>query len=72
MATHAELIAARDALKEARYSGSLRVRHGEKEVEYKSDTQMASALAAIEADLANLSRVTGSRTFTPRTNKGLS
>jgi hypothetical protein len=48
-----ELIQMRDALKEARFSGvrSVRDQNGEL-IEYKSDSEMAAALKALEAELS--------------------
>ena len=40
------------ALKEARYSGHARVRHGDRDITFKSDAEMASAIQAAEAELA--------------------
>lgn len=56
MATLAELTAYRDKLKRARYSGTRRVRdqNGE-EIEFKSDSEMAKALAALEAEISSAS-----------------
>ena len=51
-----ELTAQRDALKQARYEGILTVRAGEKWVTYKTDKEMAAALAALERDIANLQK----------------
>lgn len=64
----AELQAQRAALVAARSSGTLRTtfRSGgtERTVEYKSDTEMAAAIAAIDRDIAALSG-TRPRTFLP-------
>lgn len=58
MADLATLQAELEALKSARRSGDKRVRyqgpHGEREVEYKSDKEMAAAIAATEAEIAAL------------------
>lgn len=47
-----QLHAQRDALRAARYQGVLTVRAGDKWVTYKSDREMAAALAALERDIA--------------------
>lgn len=49
-----ELRSQRDSLRAARYQGVLLVRAGDKWVTYKSDREMASALAALERDIAAL------------------
>lgn len=46
----------RDELKRARLAGLSAVAFGEDRVEYKSDREMAAALAAIETDIAILER----------------
>lgn len=66
-----ELRAARDELQSARFDGVRTVRFGEDNVEYKSDSEMATALAAIEAEIAKLERGARPRTFYPSTSKGL-
>ena len=74
MATAIELQAMRASLVEARASGALRLtfRSGgtERTIEYKSDLEMARALAAIDQELAALS---GKRvhTFLATFNSGL-
>ena len=40
------------ALKQARYSGHSRVRHGDRDITFKSDAEMESAIRAGEAELA--------------------
>lgn len=69
--TLAELLEKRDVLKAARFEGVSTVRFGNDEVTYKSDAQMVAALAAIEAEIASLSRGARPRTFYPQTRKGL-
>ena len=69
--TLAELISARDKLRSARLSGVRTTRFGDDEVTYKSDAEMAVALASIEADIAALTRGNAPRTFYPQTSKGL-
>ncbi|SIT10420.1 hypothetical protein SAMN05421759_11621 [Roseivivax lentus] len=69
--TLAQLTAARDALMTARASGARRYRdqNGE-EVEYRSDTEMARALAALDAEISAVTRRPPS-TILFRTSKGL-
>ncbi|CBS88989.1 phage head-tail joining protein [Azospirillum lipoferum] len=52
MAALADLISWRDALQAARYSGARRVVYGGKETEFKSDAEMAAALAALDRQIA--------------------
>lgn len=66
-----ELLIALDELKAARAAGVSAVGFGEDRIEYKSDREMATAIASIEADIARLTRGNRSRTFYPRTSKGL-
>ena len=67
----AELLKFRDRLRDARYSGVRRVRdqNGE-EIEYKSDSEMAKALAALEAEINSATRPKSS-ILTFRTSKGV-
>ena len=69
--TAQELTAARDALLKARAGGVRRVRdqNGE-EVEYRSDAEMARALAALDSEIAALSGKPPA-SFHFRTSKGL-
>lgn len=69
--TLAQLTTARDALLTARASGVRRVRdqNGE-EVEYRSDSEMARALAALDAEISAATRRPPS-TILFRTSKGL-
>lgn len=55
MATAAQLRDWRERLQDARYSGTRAVQdsNGER-IEYKSDAEMARALAAIDSEIANL------------------
>lgn len=52
MATLADLQAWKAALEAARYSGNRRVKVGATEIEYKSDAEMASALAELDRQIA--------------------
>jgi len=58
MATLADLIGWRDALKEARYSGFRRVEYAGRVQEFKSDGEMQSALAALDREIGSASRQT--------------
>lgn len=66
-----ELITRRDELRRARYQGITTVQFGEDTLTYKSDAQMASALTALEAEIASLTRGPRPRTIYPQTSKGL-
>ena len=66
-----QLRAQRDALRAARYTGALTVRAGDKWVTYKSDREMASALAALEREIAALEGRTKTRRLLPYGEKGL-
>lgn len=67
-----QLTKARDALIEARAEGVRRFRdqNGE-EIEYKSDAQMAAALAALDRQIAQAMGRATPHTITFRTSKGL-
>lgn len=66
-----ELTACRDRLRRARFKGVMTVRIDSEEVTYKSDMQMAAALASIETEIAKLTRGPRPRTTHPKTTKGL-
>lgn len=51
MADLAQLIAWRDALQSARFRGTKVVETADKKVEYKSDSEMAAALADLERQI---------------------
>lgn len=69
MATLQELAARRDALAASRASGIFSARFGDDEVRYKSDREMAAAIADIDRQIAALQgkRVT---TFLPTFSSG--
>lgn len=48
-----QLLAQRDALQAARYSGALQIRAGDKWISYKSDAELRRALADIEQQIAS-------------------
>ena len=48
----ADLIAQRDALQSARYSGAMRIRAGDKWLDYKSDAEMRRALDDLNDQIA--------------------
>lgn len=60
----------RDELIEARAKGVRAVQFGEDRVEYRSDSEMAAALAAVDAELAKIAGRGSRRTFYPSTSKG--
>ncbi|MGZ2258082.1 phage head-tail joining protein [Roseobacter sp. A03A-229] len=66
-----QLVAARDALLDARVQGVRRFRdqNGE-EVEYKSDAQMAAALVALDREIAQATGRAIPTTLRFRTSKG--
>ena len=51
MATLADLIAWRDALQEARFSGLRRVEYAGRVHEYKTDAEHAAAIAALDRQI---------------------
>ena len=67
-----DLLAARDRLVEARASGlsTLVDQNGER-IEYKSDREMAAALAALDAEISRAAGRMFPRSITFRTSKGL-
>lgn len=65
------LLSLRDGLIEARANGVRAVQFGEDRVEYRSDSEMAAALAAVDAEIARLTGRTSRRTFYPATSKGV-
>ncbi len=66
-----ELTECRDKLRRARFKGIMTVRMDGEEVTYKTDAQMAAALASIEAEISKLTRGPRPRTIYPTTTKGL-
>ncbi|WP_434620322.1 phage head-tail joining protein [Tabrizicola sp. M-4] len=71
MATLAQLQEWRDRLKDARFNGlrSVQDSNGER-VEYKSDSELARAIAAVESEIAGASRPRQSILY-PLTSKGV-
>ncbi|WCR05240.1 hypothetical protein JHX88_09955 [Paracoccus saliphilus] len=59
-----------EALLEARDSGALTVRHGDKSVTYRSDSEMAAAIASLEDRISAAQGLRPSRIIYPRTSKG--
>lgn len=70
MATLAELQSFRAALASARYSGVLTVERNGKKLTYKSDADLAAAIAAVDRDIA-AAIATPIRTVRVATSKGL-
>ena len=69
--TGQQLSAARDSLVEARATGVLEYRDSNGElVRYKSDREMASALAALDREIAALSGARPTHTIRFSTSKG--
>ncbi len=71
MATLAELQSWKGALQKARYSGTRRVELGNSTVEYKSDSEMDAALAALDRDIAAASSSQPVRMIRISSSKGL-
>lgn len=72
MATVAELQAFRTRLQESRYSGIREVRDANGEsVSYKSDGEMARAIAAIDSEIARVAGAKPAGLAYPITSKGL-
>jgi hypothetical protein len=68
----ADLIAQRDALQAARYSGALQIRAGDKWISYRSDAELRRALSDIEQQIASAQgKRTGLRLMRTTTTKGL-
>lgn len=55
MASLSELLAYRVSLEGARFSGNRRVKTGLTEIEFKSDSELAAALAEVNRQIAALS-----------------
>lgn len=71
MATLADLIKWRDALLRARFAGTRKVETEGHTVEYKSDSEMASALAELERRIDAASGATRITTIRISSSKGL-
>lgn len=71
MATLADLLRFREALRQSRYNGAkeFRDQNGETVV-YRSDRELAAAMAALEAEIAAMQAKVPSRIL-PRTSKGV-
>jgi len=70
MATAAELRVRLDALEAARDGGQRRVRVGNTEIEYRTDAELAAAIAALEKRLAVAEGRRAPRFTTFLTDKG--
>ena len=66
MADIAKVVADLEKLKAARRSGVLRIRQDDREVLYRSDAEIAAAIAALEAELGTSTP----RTIAVRSEKG--
>ena len=71
MLTLSDLKSARDELVKARVSGVRTAKFGDDQIDYKSDAEMAAALASLDAQIAEMERGRASRVIYPRTSKGL-
>ena len=71
MASLAEMIAWRDALEAARYSGTRRVAYAGRETEFKSDAEMKRALLDLNRKIEAASAPAGSPFVSFTTSKGL-
>ena len=71
MASLADMIAWRDALEEARYSGTRRVVYAGRETEFKSDAEMKRALLDLNRKIEAASGSAGSPFVSFTTSKGL-
>ena len=60
----------RDGLVEARAKGIRAVGFGDDRIEYRSDGELAAALASVDAEIAKLEQRGSRRTFYPLTSKG--
>lgn len=71
MATLTELMAWRDTLERARFSGHRTVRFGDREVTYRTDGEMAAALSDLERQIGAASGTTPIRMIRISSSKGL-
>ncbi|RJF81884.1 hypothetical protein D3877_17460 [Azospirillum cavernae] len=71
MTTLADMIAMRDGLEKARFSGTRKVQLGNSLVEYKTDAEMKTALVDLNRKIAAASASAGSPFVTFTTSKGL-
>ena len=65
------LAARREALQEARFRGVLTVKAGDKSVTYRSDAELAAAIAGVEAEIAKVSGRRRPRFLATTAAKGL-
>ena len=71
MPTGQELTARLDALRQARAAGTRSVRFGDREVQYKSDSEMAAAAADLQQQILLTSGVSMVHTVRVAASKGL-
>ena len=71
MATLADMIAMRDALERARFSGERSVDYAGRRVEYKSEAEMKTALIDLNRKIGAVSGSTASPFITFTTSKGV-
>mgnify|MGYP002619892389 CR=1 FL=1 len=56
MATVQDITARLEALRATRASGQRKMKHGDREIEYRSDAEIAAAIADLERQLADAVR----------------
>ena len=66
MRTRDTIVADLDKLRSARASGARRIQFSDREVEFRSDTEIARAIAALEAELETVEGVTKVRNIVVR------
>ncbi|MFG1179950.1 phage head-tail joining protein [Xanthobacter versatilis] len=68
MASLSDLLTRLEALRATRAGGALKIREGEREVTYRSDAELAGAIADIERQIAALTtgRITAVRLFSSK------
>lgn len=71
MATLSELQARKEALEKARASGARSVSHGDKRTDFRSDAEMAAALAALDRQIAAAQGTKRTRQVRFYTNRGV-
>ena len=72
MPTQEQLTAQLEALKKARRSGLRRVRFGDREMEYRSDVDLAAAIRDLQGEISSTAgNPRRRRYFYPSTSKGL-
>lgn len=70
MATLSELQSRLEALHKARDGGALTIEHGDKRITYRSDAELAAAIAGLEKRIERASGQAAPRVIYPRVSKG--